>query len=58
MAIDVLLASGTLFGASHVALLGQSKMLAGNAGVSAGEAAKEWTARSRGSRSSPPAHGA
>jgi hypothetical protein len=44
MAIDLLLASGTLFGACHVALLGQSKMLAGNAGVSAEQAAKEWTA--------------
>jgi hypothetical protein len=44
MAIDVLLASGTVFGACRVALLGQSKMLAGNAGVSAEEAAKEWTA--------------
>ena len=44
MAIDVLLASGTVFGACHVALLGQSKMLAGNAGVSAEAAAKEWTA--------------
>ena len=32
------------FGACHVALLGQSKMLAGNAGVSAEQAAKEWTA--------------
>jgi hypothetical protein len=44
MAIDLLLASGTVFGACHVALLGQSKMLAGNAGVSAEQAAKEWTA--------------
>ena len=44
MAIDLLLANGTVFGACHVALLGQSKMLAGNAGVSAEEAAKEWTA--------------
>jgi hypothetical protein len=32
------------FGACHVALLGQSKMPAGNAGVSAEQAAKEWTA--------------
>ena len=44
MAIDLLLASGTVFGACHVALLGQSKMLASNAGVSAEQAAKEWTA--------------
>jgi hypothetical protein len=44
MAIDLLLADGTVFGACHVALLGQSKMLAHNAGVSAEEAAKEWTA--------------
>jgi hypothetical protein len=39
-----LLANGTLFGACQVALRGQSKMLAGNAGVSAEAAAKEWTA--------------
>ena len=44
MAIDLLLASGTVFGACHVALLGQSKMLASNAGLSAEQAAKEWTA--------------
>ena len=44
MAIDLLLAGGTVFGACHVALLIQSKMLAGNAGVSADEAAKEWAA--------------
>jgi hypothetical protein len=44
MAIDLLLAHGTVFGACHVALLFQSKMLAGNAGVSAEDAAKEWTA--------------
>jgi hypothetical protein len=44
MAIDWLLASGTVFGACRVALLFQSKMLAGNAGVSAGDAADEWTA--------------
>ena len=44
MAIDLLLANGTVFGACHVALLGQSKMPAGNAGVSAEQAAKEWTA--------------
>jgi hypothetical protein len=44
MAVDRLLANGTVFGACHVALLVQSKMLAGNAGVSAGDAAKEWAA--------------
>ena len=43
MAIDRLLASGTVFGACHVALLFQSRMLAGNAGVSAEDAANEWT---------------
>jgi hypothetical protein len=32
MAIDRLLASGTVFGACHVALLFQSRMLAGNPG--------------------------
>jgi|SRR4029077_19794595 hypothetical protein len=37
-------ASGTVFGACHVALLVQSKMLAGNTGVSAEDAANEWTA--------------
>jgi hypothetical protein len=44
MAIDLLLASGTVFGACHVALLIQSNMLAGNAGVSAQAAADEWSA--------------
>jgi hypothetical protein len=44
MAVDRLLAIGTVFGACNVALLGFSKMLAGNAGVSADEAAKEWAA--------------
>jgi hypothetical protein len=44
MAIDRLLASGAVFGACHVALLVQSKMLAGNTGVSAEDAANEWTA--------------
>jgi intracellular sulfur oxidation DsrE/DsrF family protein len=43
-AIDRLLANGVVFGACNVALRGQSKMLAGNAGVSADEAAKEWIA--------------
>jgi intracellular sulfur oxidation DsrE/DsrF family protein len=44
MALDRLLARGVVFGACNVALQVQSKMLAGNAGVSAEEAAKEWTA--------------
>jgi hypothetical protein len=44
MAVDRLLANGTIFGACNIALQVQSKMLAGNAGVSAEEAAKEWAA--------------
>jgi hypothetical protein len=44
MALDRLLANGTVFGACNVALMVQSKMLAGNAGVTADEAAKEWAA--------------
>ena len=44
MALDRLLANGTVIGGCNVALLVQSKMLAGNAGVSADEAAKEWAA--------------
>jgi hypothetical protein len=44
MAIDRLLAKGVVFGGCNVALQVQSKMLASNAGVSADEAAKEWTA--------------
>jgi hypothetical protein len=44
MAIDRLLAKGTIFGACNVALAVQSKMLASNAGVTADEAAKEWAA--------------
>lgn len=44
MAIDKLMARGTTFGACNVALHIQSGMLAKNAGVSADEAAKEWTA--------------
>jgi hypothetical protein len=44
MAIDRLLANGTVVGACNVALNVQSKMLAGNAGVTAEEAAKEWAA--------------
>jgi hypothetical protein len=43
-AIDRLLAKGTVIGACNVALHGQSKRLASNAGVSAEEAAKEWAA--------------
>jgi hypothetical protein len=44
MALDRLLANGTVIGACNLALHVQSKMLAGNAGVSADEAAKEWAA--------------
>jgi len=44
MALDRLLARGVVFGACNVALQVQSKMLAGNAGVSAEDAAREWTA--------------
>jgi hypothetical protein len=44
MALDRLLANGTVFGACNIALLVQSKMLAGNAGVSADDAAKDWAA--------------
>jgi hypothetical protein len=44
MALDRLLAKGVVVGGCNVALQVQSKMLAGNAGVSAEEAAKEWAA--------------
>jgi hypothetical protein len=44
MALDRLLERGVVFGACNVALLVDSKELAGNAGVSAEEAAKEWVA--------------
>jgi hypothetical protein len=44
MAIDRLLARGAVFGACNMALQNRSKRLAGNAGVSAEEAAKEWVA--------------
>jgi intracellular sulfur oxidation DsrE/DsrF family protein len=44
MALDRLLTRGVIFGACNVALIVQSKMLAGGAGVSADEAAKEWAA--------------
>ena len=43
-AIDRLLAKGAIFGGCNVALVVQSGMLAHNAGVSAEDAAKEWTA--------------
>ena len=43
-AIDRLLAKGTIFGGCNVALVFLSGMLAHNAGVSAEDAAKEWTA--------------
>lgn len=42
MAIDRLLARGTIFGACNAALRFQSKKLASNAGVSPEDAAKEW----------------
>src|SRR6266849_6132426 len=44
MALDRLLAKGAVVGACNIALQVQSKMLAGNAGVSAEEAATEWAA--------------
>jgi hypothetical protein len=44
MAIDRLLEQGTVFGACHMALVFMSRMLAGNAGLSTDEAAKEWAA--------------
>jgi hypothetical protein len=44
MALDRLLAKGVTVGGCNIALHVQSKMLAGNAGVSADEAAKEWAA--------------
>jgi hypothetical protein len=44
MALDRLLERGVVFGACNVALQVQSKMLAGNANVTAEEAAKEWAA--------------
>ena len=43
-AIDRLLAKGTIFGGCNVALVHLSGMLAHDAGVSAEDAAKEWTA--------------
>jgi hypothetical protein len=44
MALDRLLARGTVVGACGVALRGQSRRLAANAGVTPEEALKEWTA--------------
>ncbi|MBK5186693.1 MAG: hypothetical protein JJD97_00530 [Gemmatimonadaceae bacterium] len=44
MAIDKLMARGTVFGACNVALHVLSSKLASNAGVTADEAAKEWAA--------------
>lgn len=44
MALDRLLAKGVIVGGCNIALHVQSKMLAGKAGVSAEEAAKEWAA--------------
>jgi hypothetical protein len=44
MALDRLLAKGAVVGGCNVALQVQSKMLAGNAGMSAEDAAKEWAA--------------
>jgi hypothetical protein len=44
IAIDRLLAKGTVIGACSVAMRGQSRRLAANAGVTPEEALKEWTA--------------
>ena len=44
MALDRLIARGTVMGACAVALRGTSRQLAGNAGVTPDEALKEWTA--------------
>jgi hypothetical protein len=44
MALDRLFAKGTVMGACAVALRGQSRRLAANAGVNADDALKEWTA--------------
>ena len=44
MALDRLLTKGPVVGGCNVALHVQSKMLPGNAGVSAEDAAKEWAA--------------
>jgi hypothetical protein len=44
MALDRLIGKGTVIGACAVALRGQSRRLAPNAGVSPDDALKEWTA--------------
>jgi len=44
IALDRLLARGVVIGACNIALQQQSKMLAGNVGLTAEEAAKEWAA--------------
>jgi hypothetical protein len=44
MALDHLFARGTVMGACGIALRGQSRRLAANAGVTPEEALKEWTA--------------
>ena len=44
IALDRLLARGTVMGACAVAMRGQSRRLASNAGVTPEEALKEWTA--------------
>jgi len=44
MALDRLIAKGTVIGACGVAMRGQSRRLAANAGVTPEEALKEWTA--------------
>jgi hypothetical protein len=44
MALDRLLERGVVFGACNMAPQVQSKVLAGNAGITAEEAAKEWAA--------------
>jgi hypothetical protein len=44
MALDRLIAKGTVMGACGVALRGQARRLAANAGVTADEALREWTA--------------
>jgi hypothetical protein len=44
IALDRLIDRGTVVGACNIALTVQSKMLSGNAGVTAEDAAKEWAA--------------
>jgi intracellular sulfur oxidation DsrE/DsrF family protein len=43
-ALDRLIARGTVLGVCSISLRGQSRRLAANAGVTAEEALKEWTA--------------